>query len=835
MADLFQEFGIEYNKDDLFNGEPPKSVDVNKTAFNTVVDIDTYRKNKEIFESHLESLREKQKTEAEQAEKKTSFAIEAGAFENPNFVGGESLALGFGAIEGINKQQQEIAQEIDSLEKYKNVILNTMTSERINELKDMGAIGVGESFYRALDKKNLPFVGGFVESYRTSKATEILEKFRNGEKLTPEEDKYITDFTQNMFEESIRGYSLGGRIVEGASILPAYLLEFWAAKGASGKTLSYLSKSTKVGGAISSGVSALEKTGKAGRAVAKTARALTEAGTRALYLPTIYTKNYNDMRLNSVFSIGENGQILLSENPEAKATTLLKAFGLATITSLSEESGETLTAIAKKGLSPIYAKLPEKVRVGLVNLARQTDKFKNATISQMFSKAGYSNMLAEIGEERLEDFLGALTGLQPTKESYFDSIGHAIMPGWDEFCVEIGVLSIPGAIRSGTSYLMNKGYSREFVDGLSTTEQDNLVDLEVGKEIGEQKEVPVPVDERIEEAKERISFLEKEKETPSAEYEEGELDSEIEEAKTELSSLENKKNRQYEVIQKTNPMQDEIHTGIRSADDIKSFDEAIQDEESFTWGDYSKEDAERDLKKGSVTVYSSHPIQNGTFVSTSKRQAQDYAGGGEIFEKEVPIGDVAWINGDEGQYAQVTTDESRQEMKVRGLSLNTAQRAIQQNIKINEEDLPEYQKRDSADVAKRADDFVRENKELAIKIVKGQAPEQAGLFRQDLYTALQIVAMEDGDSELLNDLMRSFTTGEATELGQRIQALARISAEYSPVKAMMDIREERMKERGVSKKKLKSEVEKESKKIKESISKSVKLSAWESFLKELEC
>ena len=55
------------------------------------------------------------------------------------------------------------------------------------------------------------------------------------------------------------------------------------------------------------------------------------------------------------------------------------------------------------------------------------------------------------------------------------------------------------------------------------------------------------------------------------------------------------KQAQFEIVQETNPMQDDYHVGIRSVDDIKTFAETINDEESFVWGDYSREDAKRDL------------------------------------------------------------------------------------------------------------------------------------------------------------------------------------------------------------------------------------------------
>lgn len=112
------------------------------------------------------------------------------------------------------------------------------------------------------------------------------------------------------------------------------------------------------------------------------------------------------------------------------------------------------------------------------------------------------------------------------------------------------------------------------------------------------------------------------------------------------------KSQQFKIIQENNPMLDEYHTGIRRPEDIKTWEEALEDEESFVWGDFSKEEGQEALKKGEIRVYSSYDIGQGTFVSTSKNQAMDYAGGGKVYEKIVPITDVAWINGDEGQYAK---------------------------------------------------------------------------------------------------------------------------------------------------------------------------------------
>ena len=123
------------------------------------------------------------------------------------------------------------------------------------------------------------------------------------------------------------------------------------------------------------------------------------------------------------------------------------------------------------------------------------------------------------------------------------------------------------------------------------------------------------------------------------------------------------KQKQLEIIQETNPMWDDYHTGIRTTNDIRTWEEVLElndeSEGQFVWGDFSRADAERALKDGTITVYSSYPIKNGVFVSTSFVQAQEYAGGknSKVYSKTVPLTDVAWINGDEGQYALVKDND----------------------------------------------------------------------------------------------------------------------------------------------------------------------------------
>ncbi len=123
------------------------------------------------------------------------------------------------------------------------------------------------------------------------------------------------------------------------------------------------------------------------------------------------------------------------------------------------------------------------------------------------------------------------------------------------------------------------------------------------------------------------------------------------------------KDIQFEILQKYNPMHDDYHTGIREVGDIKTFQEAL-DDDGYEGGSLTPDVTEQMIQKaldtGKITVYSSYPIEQGVFVSPSKMEAQSYAGGLPVYSKEVNLSDIAWIDGFEGQYANVQEYELSQ-------------------------------------------------------------------------------------------------------------------------------------------------------------------------------
>ena len=122
-------------------------------------------------------------------------------------------------------------------------------------------------------------------------------------------------------------------------------------------------------------------------------------------------------------------------------------------------------------------------------------------------------------------------------------------------------------------------------------------------------------------------------------------------------NLQENKQKQLEIIQKNNKMQDDYHTGIRTVEDIKTLEETLQDSDWSGYDefnpDYTRNMANEALKTGKITVYSSYPIKQGTFVSPSKMEAESYSGNGKVYSKEININDVAWIDPTQGQYANI--------------------------------------------------------------------------------------------------------------------------------------------------------------------------------------
>lgn len=139
-----------------------------------------------------------------------------------------------------------------------------------------------------------------------------------------------------------------------------------------------------------------------------------------------------------------------------------------------------------------------------------------------------------------------------------------------------------------------------------------------------------------------------------------------------------RKAAQFDIIRQSNPFDAELgdHTWIKSADDILTYPEAIDNfggVEDVT-PDFRAADVQAALDGGEVTVYSSYPIEQGTFVTPSRMEPQNYAGdGAQVYSRRVPLSDVAWIDEVQGQYTGPVGENTRAvEMPVMGESAPSA-------------------------------------------------------------------------------------------------------------------------------------------------------------------
>lgn len=144
------------------------------------------------------------------------------------------------------------------------------------------------------------------------------------------------------------------------------------------------------------------------------------------------------------------------------------------------------------------------------------------------------------------------------------------------------------------------------------------------------------------------------------------------------------------------------------------------------------------------------------------------------------------------EYARTLNDTQRYEAE--GGNKNALQRrigalaqAIDENNMLIKENYDTH--RDMLEVAKQADNFVRTRLDDALAIINGQMAEQEGLFKEDIYTALERFALENGDLGLLDELRNSEIANRlAKELGQRVAGFRNWNAGevdvFSAIKAL---------------------------------------------------
>lgn len=192
--------------------------------------------------------------------------------------------------------------------------------------------------------------------------------------------------------------------------------------------------------------------------------------------------------------------------------------------------------------------------------------------------------------------------------------------------------------------------------------------------------------------------------------------------------------------------------------------------------------------------------------------------------------------------AKVLNDTSRYE--VEGGNKNSIQQRLSNLAKdIDENNMvlkgEKYDtRRDMMQVAEAADNFVKTRLDDALAIINGEMAETEGLYKEDLYTALERLAVENGDLNLIDELKNSEVANRlAKELGQRVAGFRNIkqSTDIDVVSALKSL--DMKFNKALDNKKAKQEYDAALKLLDESMKQQDKIADKEldNFLDELKC
>ena len=264
--------------------------------------------------------------------------------------------------------------------------------------------------------------------------------------------KIIEDWLIELDEKQSRGISIGGRIAEGITELPAFMVEFLLT-GPLFKTGSVAAKTaaTKVLGRFAEkGVSKL--------AIRVAGAGFGSAVRTAVNVPRIIAGAAENMTQGII--VTDDGAIAFADAEVSPFSALSRSFVDLYIENLTEVSGKVIGEGTAKGAQFIGGKLVKQFpmltrftqELGEKWIAKGATKGITRTVSGFLkasaTKVGYDGILQEMGEEQLGRMLRVATGLEE-----FDTI----LPSMEDLLVEAGIFSVPGGVSLATTKIFRTG------------------------------------------------------------------------------------------------------------------------------------------------------------------------------------------------------------------------------------------------------------------------------------------------------------------------------------------------------------------------------------------
>jgi len=301
-------------------------------------------------------------------------------------------------------------------------------------------------------------------------------KVLNKTPLTQDETNELLAWAKDRTEMNLRGFSWAGRTAYTGLQMPSWIAQF-VVSGGIGKAAE--------AGAERVGVIAAEK-GLESAAV----RVLTQGST---LMATHYSAAHAEQQLNDISAVTDKGQLIFHDSENSPAKTSLLAFGHTAADvipqmltpAIGKYVVQPVTGAVGKLASPITAaaaKLSPQVTTALYSAWKAVAP-AYATVSKMFTAAGWNGMVEQLGANRIQQVMNASLDMAGNKHETFDQYMDALTPSKDQLLVEGGLVSIAGGVHAATAItihlLTSKGVpppqAAETAANMSSQEKDAFV------------------------------------------------------------------------------------------------------------------------------------------------------------------------------------------------------------------------------------------------------------------------------------------------------------------------------------------------------------------------
>jgi len=320
----------------------------------------------------------------------------------------------------------------------------------------LGVLGVlRRNLYEKLGW-HIPLVGLVLEASDTAKVRAAIERLQGGfdydgylenlyrqtyaetEGALPSNLPVITRegderLVREYFEYAGREITAGGKIADVLVKSTQFWMEFFltagAAKSASAGAKAAMRAAMKKASETAAGKIALHTAGFAAGLAA-----------RSTLLASHTLANYQHRRLDVE---------TMRRTEESPYRSILMSHLDTIFTVLSESSGEGMTYLAKKGAGflgklPFLGKILPKLESEWIRLTGGT---RAQFAKEILSKAGFSNVLAEVGEERLETILDATFSVEDyglgRDSTVLERIQAGLIKDMENIWIELAAFSIP--------------------------------------------------------------------------------------------------------------------------------------------------------------------------------------------------------------------------------------------------------------------------------------------------------------------------------------------------------------------------------------------------------